>query len=164
VRLPNGDVLDDSFVSVRPEIAIIFAVTPADEVLCVRQYKHGAGVITLELPGGTFRTELPEAAAARELREETGYVCPELTGIGLIYDDATKNSNRVHLYCGLSATPVGPQLLDPTEAAAGLELVLIPCDRMLSLVRSGEICAQSSVVTVYRALDYLGRWPVEPGP
>ena len=52
VELPDGTVLDDYFVSGRPEIAVTLALTPADEVVIARQYKHGIGEITLELPGG----------------------------------------------------------------------------------------------------------------
>jgi 8-oxo-dGTP pyrophosphatase MutT (NUDIX family) len=46
----------------------------------VRQYRHGAGEILLELPAGTFNPdeERPQAAAIRELKEETGYILTQL--------------------------------------------------------------------------------------
>ena len=58
----------------RPEIAVTLALTPADEVVIARQYKHGIGEITLATRRARRRGRGPRAAAARELREETGYV------------------------------------------------------------------------------------------
>ena len=52
VELPTGQVLDDYFVSVRRNVALTFALTDDNHVLLVRQYKHAAGEILIELPGG----------------------------------------------------------------------------------------------------------------
>ena len=58
----------------------IVAVDPEGRVLLVRQYRHPAGRALLEIPAGTLdrdpasgATEDPDAAARRELEEETGY-------------------------------------------------------------------------------------------
>lgn len=57
----------------------ILAVTPADELLMVEQYRPPVGASVLELPAGLVGDdegqagETPEQAAARELIEETGY-------------------------------------------------------------------------------------------
>ena len=57
----------DDWVNVVP-------VTPEGEIVMVRQYRHGAQKVTLEIPGGIIDPgEAPAAAAARELLEETGY-------------------------------------------------------------------------------------------
>ena len=50
----------------------IVPVTDQGEVVMVRQYRHGLGEITLEIPGGMVDPgESPEAAATRELRART---------------------------------------------------------------------------------------------
>ena len=67
VRLPDGTVLDDYYLAVRPDVAVVFAVSAAHKVPLVRQYKHGAGEITLELPAGLIADETPEEAGRREL-------------------------------------------------------------------------------------------------
>jgi len=71
--IPNGEVIDDYFVTIRPEVALILPVTSNQEIILVK-YRHGAGEILLE-PAGTFNPdeESPQAAAIRELKEETIY-------------------------------------------------------------------------------------------
>lgn len=56
---------------------IVIAVTPADEVLFVEQYRVPLGARTIEMPAGLVGDDLAhdtlEAAARRELIEETGW-------------------------------------------------------------------------------------------
>src|SRR5437899_3198836 len=72
VRWPDGSETD-YYVSLRPDVVVVCALTRGRQLLLVNQYKHGAAARTLELPAGTVRaSERPLAAARRELREETG--------------------------------------------------------------------------------------------
>lgn len=41
VQLSDGAIIDDYFVNVRPEIALILPITPHQEIVFVRQYRHG---------------------------------------------------------------------------------------------------------------------------
>jgi ADP-ribose pyrophosphatase len=155
VGLPDGRIYDDYFVSIRPNVVVIFALTSDLRVLLIRQYKQGVQQITLELPAGTFKEETPLEAAERELLEETGYHCANLAQIGCVFDDASKNSNSVYIFLGTDAILLGPQNLDDNEKAGGVEVELTTLAEVLEKVRRGEIAAQSSVVSIYRALDEL---------
>jgi ADP-ribose pyrophosphatase len=58
------------------DAAVILAITDADELVLVEQYRVPLGARCLELPAGLIGDEGPEAAqaaAARELAEETGF-------------------------------------------------------------------------------------------
>jgi len=156
VRLPDGRIIDDYFVSVRPNVAIVVPVKPDGSVVLVRQYKHGIQKVTLEFPAGTLQAEDPASGAARELEEETGHVPGELIKLGEYFDDSSKNSNLVHIFLARDCAPVGVQKLDDFEAAAGLEVVLMSLAEVADALDNGSIASMSSVAAGYRALRYLG--------
>lgn len=153
VELPNGQVLDDYFVSVRPNVVLIFPLTTDGYVLFVRQYKHAAGQILLELPGGVVdahETE-PLAAAARELVEETGYA-GDLTLLSEVIDNPTKDTNSIYFYLARNAQKVAEQHLDPTE---NIEVVRVPLSEIEGMILRGEIKVSGSVALCLLALRAL---------
>ena len=75
---PNGQPLDCHLLEYDDEV-MIFAVTREQEVVLIRQYRHGVQQAILELPGGSVdEGESPAEAAKRELMEETGYAADTL--------------------------------------------------------------------------------------
>ena len=83
-------------------------ILPDDRILLVRQYRFPVGGELWELPAGTLEgreeggravpTETPEACAARELIEETGYEAAELVRIAEWYAMPGGNDLRVYLF------------------------------------------------------------------
>jgi len=157
VQLPDGLEVDDYFVSVRPDVANVFPLTPDDRVVLVKQYKHGIQQITLELPAGTFSDESPELAARRELLEETGYQCGSLKPLGQAYENASRNTNTVHMFLATECALTPARSLQDLEASAGIDVVTIPRSELLLQIRSGMINELSSVATILRALDALAQ-------
>lgn len=135
---------------------VVFALTPDDNVVLVRQYKHGIGEVVLELPAGMIDpNEAPAEAALRELAEETGYVPRD--GLELITSfiiDPTNSNGRFSLFLARNATHSVPQELDPTEE---ITLELVPVDRLVGLMREGTINVATHVGAIYTVLDKLGR-------
>jgi 8-oxo-dGTP pyrophosphatase MutT (NUDIX family) len=154
VQLPNGTVIDNYFVNVRPDIALIFPITIEQEIVFVRQYRHGVQKILLELPAGTFNPELEDglSAAKRELLEETGYTASKFTQIASLYDNPVKDTNQIHLFLAQNASIVGKQILDITEE---IEVVLVPIAEVKSKITQGEICVCGSITAIFLGLDFL---------
>jgi len=155
LRLPSGRIVDDYTVGVLEDYALAVAVTPARQVVLVRQWKQGVRRITLELPGGMIdEGETPGRAAARELREETGFEAPSLEHLGSFDVDASKAANQGHVFLAVGAERLHEPEAHEMEAP---EIVLVPLSSVLELIDSGEIRAGASVAGLLQALRRLSK-------
>jgi len=155
VRLPSGRIVDDYFVSERADVVLVFALTPADEVVLVHQWKQGRRAFYTELPGGMCDPgEEPVESAARELLEETGYACESLRELGRFEPDPTRNTNACIAFLGRDARRVAEPVWDEQEE---LEVRLVPVAELRAALHAGEITPSGTVAASYRALDELGR-------
>ncbi|MGK7887000.1 MAG: NUDIX hydrolase [Crocosphaera sp.] len=156
VQLSDGTIIDDYFVNVRPEIALILPITPNNEIVFVRQYRHGVQEILLELPAGTFDPKKEDSltAAKRELEEETGYIAQELMFMTTIYDNPVKDDNKIHIFLGLNVEKTGKIELDITEE---IEVFLVPVSQVINKVMSGEICVAGTISTIFMGLEFISK-------
>ena len=93
------------------------------QFVMVRQWRHGSQSLSLEFPGGVLEPgEAPEAAAARELLEETGYKPGSLRKIGEFSPNPAIMANTVHFFLAEDLVNTGRQELDADEFV-GVELV-----------------------------------------
>lgn len=155
IELPSGVVVEDYFVRESRGFCVIFALTPDQHVLLVRQYKHGIGEIVTELPAGMIdEDETPQACAQRELLEETGYAGapPELVRTFLA--DPTNATARFHLFLVRDAVRTADPRFDVTEE---IEVELAPVDEVRAMALDGRIAAGSQVASALVALAHLGR-------
>lgn len=156
IDLPHGGHVPDYYVVEEGDYGVVFALTPANEVILVRQYKHGIGEITTELPAGYLDPKDENIAAGcwREFREETGYDAPDYTLVGSHMRHPTRHTNRGHLVIATDAYLAGGQDLDPAE---NIDVLLVPLDEVLHQIQRGDISAVGTVASVYFARDYLQR-------
>lgn len=155
VELPSGRVLDDYFVSVRPHVVLTFPLTADNQVVFVRQYKHAAGQILLELPGGVVDAGETSilGAARREMLEETGYDTEQLEPLLEVIDNPTKDTNSISFFLARNVRHVAEQDLDETE---NIEVVLVPLAEVESRIMQGDIRVSGSVALCLLALRRLG--------
>jgi len=134
LTLPSG-VRQDLWVVEHPGAVAISAVDENGELLLVRQYRHAARDLLLEIPAGRLEPgEAPLAAAQRELLEETGHRARAWRELYTFYPAPGVTSERIFLFEAreLEAGPARP------DADEELELVRMRPEEILRVARDGK--------------------------
>jgi len=146
-ELDSGDANGPYYRLTGQDAVVIFALTRAMEVVLVRQFRPARGHTTLELPaGGIEAGETADAAARRELREETGCDVDELHALGAGGLRLDRDSAVLHTYVAFGAhMPVGAARDGPEE------VVTLPLAEFLDLVEKGSFEQLGALSAVLQA-------------
>jgi len=132
----------------------VIPVTPAGEVVLIRQYRAGSDSIVLEIPGGMIDPgEEPIVAAARELAEETGYVPASLEPLGIVQPNPAIQDNRCHTFLARGAECRVAQDFDTNEK---IEVFTAPLAEIPEMIRDGRIDHSLVVAAFYHLFVTAG--------
>lgn len=151
VQLPDGTVIDDYYYSPLGGVVMVLPLTPAGEIVLVKQYKHGLKEILLELPGGMQQEgKTIEESALAELEEETGIraSAEQLIPLGRIANNPTKTDQVTWGFLVKNAEFNSQQHFDPTEQ---IQVITLPAAQVLEMVKNGEIWVTDSVSFLLKA-------------
>ena len=108
-----------------PDGVVILPITPDNRFVLIHQFRPALGRVTVEIPAGAVNEgEQPEAAAAREVYEETGFRCSDfrLAGRGVLRVDREDAFNHYFIATGAIRDPdfepkedISISLLTPDE-------------------------------------------------
>ncbi len=153
-RMPDGTIVDDYYVLEYSEWANAIAITEDNEVLLIKQYRHAADVVLLEIPGGVVDAgEDPKAAIRRELLEETGYQFDDIEFIAVIYPNPSTGTNRCHTFLARGGKLVQGQKLDAHEQIIVEKVSISKLKQLLFDQKFGQAL---HVTAIFYALLKLG--------
>lgn len=151
VRTSTGVEIGEFWVTeFRPWVNVV-AVTAADEVVLIRQYRHGLGAVHFELPAGTTdpgETSLL-AAAERELVEETGYGRGRWRPLLALSANPALTNNLTHAFVAEGVERVADPRPDVGE---DITVHLVPIAGVAALIDAGDMVQALNVAPLLRYL------------
>jgi uncharacterized protein len=146
LRGPAGDT-EYGYLAV-PRAVFVAAVTPGEDLLLVRQYRHPVRDWTLEVPAGSVADgETPLEAARRELREETGGSAQEWHHLSTFFSSSAHLSLRSDAFLarGVELAEAAP------EEGEALTLVRMRFAEAVARARAGDFAEGQTALTILLA-------------
>jgi ADP-ribose pyrophosphatase len=144
VKLTDGTMAQREVVIHRGAVALL-AMVDADHVCLVKNDRYAVGKTLIEVPAGTLNPgEQPDACAARELREETGYVAGRIVRVGEWWVSPGVLTERMYFYyCErLRAGTPSPELDEKIEP------VIVQWDEAVRMIHDGRIEDAKSMLAI----------------
>jgi ADP-ribose pyrophosphatase YjhB (NUDIX family) len=152
--LPGGVNIGPYYILEYPDWVNVVAVTPDNEVIFTKQYRHAIKRSVLEIPCGAVEPsdKTPMAAARRELLEETGYTAKRLIKLCRLSPNPATHSNTTHCFIALDVKKKKRQSLDQTENIVVLKVSL---PDVVSMLKKNKVKQTLHVSALFYALEYL---------
>ena len=151
IRLPDGKAARLDIVDHVGAVTLV----PVDDqrrIWFVRQYRHPAGEVLLELPAGTIEPgEPPLECARREIREEIGMAAGRLEPLGEYFLAPGYSSEYMHVFL---ATGLHPDPL-PGDTDEFLSTEAIPVEEVYRMAEKGKIRDAKTLASLMLARKYL---------
>lgn len=139
--------------AVNPNNAVaVIGQLDEDRFVFVREYRYLCKGLSLGMIGASIEPgEIPEAAAARELQEETGFRARTLIRLGGQFSMPALSTEFVHVFLAQDLDPV----VAHPEAYEQIDVVVLSAEQMDEAIRNGEVIDGIAITSWFRVKQFL---------
>lgn len=153
VCLPSGHTHHNELI-VHPGAVALIAVNDKKELLLVKQWRHAAKKVMIEVPAGTLEKDEPVLTCAqRELQEEVGYRANTITPLGGFYSSPGFCTEYIYLF--LAEDLVYEPLQG--EDSDSIDILYLPLEKALHMIDTQEIEDAKTLTALLLYLRYQQR-------
>jgi ADP-ribose pyrophosphatase YjhB (NUDIX family) len=138
-----------------PDHVLVVPVTDDGQLVMVRQFRPARNAYTLEFPaGGVEDDETVDAAARRELVEETGYVAEDWMKLGQSGMANQRDATTCHVFSAMGINKLN------AGGEAGVKTLIVSPAEIVKHIRASEMDMLVSLGAIFLAKATLGnRFP-----
>jgi len=153
IQRPGSSETFARLVLEHPGAAVVLALDAEHRVLCLKQYRHPAGMRFVELPAGLLDAdgEEPLEVAQRELREEASFSAATWAPLASAYSSPGIVGERIHYFFATDLAPAGRGDFVLEHEEADMELLWVPFDDLLAAVVAGDVTDGPLLIAVLMA-------------
>lgn len=146
VSLPDGRQAKREIVRHQGAVGII-AITPANKIVLIRQWRAPLGQVTLEIPAGKIEPgETPSQTAVRELNEETRFQADKLELLTEFYTSPGFADEKMYLYHAVNLQAVADKLAQDDDEFLQLEELTLA--EVQAQIAAGMICDAKTLMAI----------------
>ncbi len=144
IVLPNGKIATRDIVEHRGAAAVV-PVDKDGNIIFVRQHRHPASSMILEIPAGKLEiNEDPFDCASRELEEEIGYKSDNIQLMFKTYMAVGYSTELIYIYLATNLIKT-EQNLDEDEF---VEIETYSLSKALTMIKNGEIVDSKTIASI----------------
>ncbi len=152
IRLPDGRVFKQSWIDHLPTIAVV-PLNPEGKLVLIRQYRHAAGGMIVEIPAGNMdrEGESVEECVQRELAEEIGFRAGRLAKLFEGYLVPGYCNEYMYFYLARDLQPASL----PADEDEYIRLMTVSFDEACEMIREKKIIDAKTALGIQMAREYL---------
>ena len=151
VRFPNGETSEFDYLS-ENEAVVVLPFTPDGDVVVIEEWRQAVKRVNSSIPAGSIEADDDdiEAAAHRELAEETGYEAGSVEHLTTVEPANGFADSVFHYYVAYDCEPLSEQDLDYNES---IRVDTTTLDDLLAAARADDLRdGRSAMAVLYYAL------------
>lgn len=159
VELDGGKRIKYAYVE-RDEAVIVIPVTPAGEVVLLKQYRYPVDEWCFEVPAGGTHDSCDaalEEVVRKELREEIGGTAQRLTYVDFFYSAPSLTDEKCHVFLAEGVELTKQQ---KTEATESIEVRLVPATEAVELAQNGKMKTAPCALALLLCAPLLAKFAI----
>ena len=150
--LPDGKQRTREIIN-RQGASCIAALTPKNELIFIKQYRHPYKKVLFELPAGKLDGNEPLECAIRELEEETGIIGKNFSSLGEVYPTVGFLNEVIYLF----SCEIGEVVSQKLNEGEFVKVIRIPLQKAYEMVINGEIKDAKTQIAVLKLYSKMSK-------